>query len=109
LNNWLKIGIPVLVAVLLVISAVAITLAVTGGNRSNLVTASYTPGATPDTGVAKASCPNCLTSNQASGSDQGTTANPVYIPQGKQGSCCVGTTQGTASSQTPRGSCCGAR
>jgi hypothetical protein len=34
MNNWLKIGLPVLVAALLLVSAVGVTLAVTGGNTA---------------------------------------------------------------------------
>jgi hypothetical protein len=91
LNKWLKIGIPVLVAVLLVISAVSITIAVTNGNSANQPAAIYTQGAT-----------------QVASADQGAATNQVYVPQGKQGSCCVGTTEAAAPSQTFRG-CCGAR
>lgn len=111
MNNWLKIGVPILVAVLLVISAVSITLAVTSGNRENRAAASYAPAtAAADTGVVKAaSCPNCPGYGQATTGDQGTATNPVYIPQGKQGSCCTGISQGTASSQTFSGGCCGSR
>jgi hypothetical protein len=39
MNNWLKIGLPILVAVLLVIAAVGVTLAVTGGNSNQVGTA----------------------------------------------------------------------
>jgi hypothetical protein len=110
LNNWLKIGVPILVAVLLVISAVSITFAVTSGNRENRAAASYSPVTVADTGVAKAaSCPNCPGYGQAITDDQGTATNPVYVPQGKQASCCTVTAQGTASSQTYRGGCCGSR
>ena len=111
MNNWLKIGVPILVAVLLVISAVSVTLAVTNGNKENRAAASYAPVTTvADTGTVNgASCPNCPGYAQATTGDQGTTTNPVYIPQGKLGSCCTGISQGTASSQTFRGGCCGSR
>jgi hypothetical protein len=110
LNNWLKIGIPVLVALLLVISAVSITIAVTRGDNANQLAASYVPGTVLDTGVAKtAACPNCPGYGQAASNDQGTATNPVYIPQGKQGSCCATTSQGSPTGQTSRGGCCGAR
>ncbi len=38
MNNWLKIGLPVLVAVLLVVTAVGVTLAATGGNLKQIAT-----------------------------------------------------------------------
>ena len=33
MNNWLKIGLPILLAVLLVVSAVSLTLAITASSR----------------------------------------------------------------------------
>jgi len=48
MNNWFKIGLPVLIAILLVVSAVAVTLAVTGGNsdgRANVT--AYQAGDSP--------------------------------------------------------------
>jgi hypothetical protein len=58
MNNWLKIGLPVLIAVLLVISAVGVTLAVTGNNTAGQanVTA-YQTGDSPS--VQYASGPYC--------------------------------------------------
>jgi len=110
LNNWLKIGLPVLIAVLLLISAVSITLAVSNSSRGNQLAASSATGTAPGSGIAKAyTCSSCPRYGQADSDDQAATGNPVYVPQGKQGSCCEGTTQGTASTQTFRGSCCGAR
>jgi hypothetical protein len=110
LNNWLKVGIPVLVAVLLVVSAVGITIAVTRGDTSNQVAVSSLPGTVSDAGVAKAAaCQNCPGYGQTTTGDQGTAANPVYIPQGKQASCCANSSQGNPTSQTYRGGCCGAR
>jgi hypothetical protein len=45
MNNWLKIGLPVLIAILLVVSAVSVTLAVTAGNRAGQAnTSAYQPG-----------------------------------------------------------------
>ena len=110
MNNWLKVGIPILVSVLLVISAVSLTIAVTNGNRANQVAASYAPGAVSDTGVAKAAtCPNCPGYGQTAANDQTAATNPVYVPQGKQGSCCAAASQTSTNSQTYSGGCCGAR
>jgi|GEM_PF-645992 hypothetical protein len=46
MNNWLKIGLPILVAVLLVVTAVAVTLAVTSGGSSRQVETAYRPAGT---------------------------------------------------------------
>ena len=110
MNNWLKVGIPVLVAVLLVISAVSVTIAVTKANSANQLASSYAPGAVADTGVAKAAaCPSCPGYVQTTTNDQTTVTNPVYVPQGKQGSCCATTSQSGTTAQAYRGGCCGAR
>jgi hypothetical protein len=70
MNNWLKIGLPVLIAILLVVSAVSVTLAVTAGSRqSNAV---YQPGNSST--VQYASAPNChgyYGTNQGSGNTYG--------------------------------------
>ncbi|MHB8085163.1 MAG: hypothetical protein ACYDHZ_05025 [Dehalococcoidia bacterium] len=44
MNSWLKIGLPVLVAVLLVVAAVSVTLAVTGANSRQVATSYNTAG-----------------------------------------------------------------
>jgi cytochrome c553 len=45
MNNWFKIGLPVLIAILLVVSAVSVTLAVTAGNSARQANAAvYQPG-----------------------------------------------------------------
>ena len=46
MNNWLKIGLPNLVAVLLVVAAVGVTLASTGGGNLKQVEATYGNGNT---------------------------------------------------------------
>jgi hypothetical protein len=109
LNDWLKIGVPVLVAVLLVLSAVSITLALTGSSNATPVAASDVTGPVPGTKVANAG-PCCSGYGQTpTTGDDGTTTNQVYIPGGKQASCCVTAAQGSAPAQTFRGGCCGAR
>ncbi len=110
MNKWLKIGVPVLVAVLLVISAVSITIAVTNANSANQSTASYAPGYVSYSGEAKsATCPGCPGYGQTTTNDQTTGTNPVYVPQGKQGSCCAAASQGSTTGQAYRGGCCGIR
>ena len=46
MNNWLKIGLPILIAVLLVVASVGITLATTGGDNLTQATPSYRIGDT---------------------------------------------------------------
>ena len=36
MNNWLKIGLPIVLAVLLVVTAVSLTLAITGGGKQTV-------------------------------------------------------------------------
>jgi hypothetical protein len=110
LNNWLKIGLPIVMAILLVISAVAITLTVTSGNPSKqVVSASYNPqGSASNTAVATGgTCPNCPVSND------GGTGQPGNGPAVGQGSCCSTGTAGDTGVYIPksnsRGGCCGGR
>ena len=103
MNNWLKIGLPVLVAVLLVISAVAITLAVTSGNPSNRVAAaSYTTPGTSEAQLASGpNCPNCP------GYGKGDTGESAT---GTQGSCCSTDSTGVYVPKTNTGGgCCRGR
>jgi hypothetical protein len=58
MNNWLKIGLPVLIAVLLVVSAVSVTLAVTAGNTARQANATVYQPANSST-VQYASGPYC--------------------------------------------------
>lgn len=104
MNNWLKAGVLALVAILLVISAVSITIAVTKNNAGNQVAAaSYNTGVATGPRVATGpTCPSCPGYQQDNGAgSQGATT-------GYQSSCCGTVSQNTAPS-TVRGSCCGAR
>ena len=56
MNNWAKIGIPVLIAVLLIISAVSVTIAVTKSDNSQAVAIS-TPKAVTTQYTAGNYCP----------------------------------------------------
>ena len=65
MSNWLKIGLPILIAVLLVVSAVAVTLAVTGGTARQASTVAYQPGNAPAVqNVADYSCHGFSQANQ---------------------------------------------
>ena len=104
LNNWLKIGLPIVIAILLVISAVAITLAVTSGNPSKqVVSAAYTTQGTSETQLARGgNCPNCTVNNSGDANQPGygngtgssccsTGTTDVYVPQTNSGrGCCSG-------------------
>ncbi|OGO14547.1 MAG: hypothetical protein A2Z02_01885 [Chloroflexi bacterium RBG_16_48_7] len=56
MNNWLKIGLPIILAVLLVVTAVSLTLAITNGANGGRSLA-YQNGNT--TGVQYANGPYC--------------------------------------------------
>ena len=54
MNSWLKIGVPIIIAVLLVAASVGITLAVTGGNAVKQVASpAYSAVQTADTQYAQ--------------------------------------------------------
>jgi hypothetical protein len=119
MNSWLKIGVPVIIAVLLVAASVGITLAVTGGNTIKQVASpAYSSTAqTSDTQYARgALCPNCPGYGQgATAPDADDTAGNVYIPGGAKCPNCPGYGQGTdtttgqpgTGTTSYRGGCCG--
>lgn len=107
MNSWIKVGIPVIIAVLLVVASVAITLAVTGGNVVQAASDSYRPGQVSDTQYARGPlCSGCPGFGQGSGA-----ADPddVYIPGGATCPACPGYGQGSpgGGTTTYRGGCCG--
>ncbi len=116
MNSWFKIGIPIIIAVLLITATIGITLAVTGGNAVKQVGSPvYTSGQAADTQYARGPlCPNCPGFGQGSaGADADDTAG-AYIPGGAKCPNCPGYGQGsvTAPGQTGtgtstyRGGCC---
>ena len=118
MNNWLKIGVPVIIAVLLVAASVGITLAVTGGNAIKQVASpAYSSVQTSDTQYARGPlCPNCPGYGQGStAADADDTVGNVYIPGGAKCPNCPGYGQGTTATPgqqgtgttTYRGGCCG--
>jgi len=115
MNSWLKIGIPVIIAVLLVIASVGITLAVTGGNSvKQVASAAYSSGQAANTQYARGPlCPNCPGYGQGSASaDADDTVGDVYIPGGAKCPNCPGygqgavTTPGQAGTTAYGGGCC---
>jgi len=107
MNSWFKIGIPVIIAVLLVTASVGITLAVTGGNAVKQVTSPANSSAQADnTQYARGpSCSNCPGYGQGSAAaDADDTAGNVYIPGGATCPNYPGYGQG-AGTTTYRGGC----
>jgi len=114
MNNWLKIGVPVLIAVLLITATVGITLAVTG---KGAVGQSALPAYTPDQGTGTqyargTQCANCAGNSQGAvtGDTDDSTGN-VYVPSGATCPNCPGYVAGTAGqpATTNRGGCCRGR
>ncbi|MFA5400025.1 MAG: hypothetical protein WC169_02915 [Dehalococcoidia bacterium] len=106
MNSWIKVGIPVIIAVLLVVASVAITLAATGGNVARAVSDSYWQGQVSDTQFARGPwCSGCPGYGQGTG-----TADPddVYIPGGATCPNYPGYGQGSpgGGATTYRGGCC---
>jgi hypothetical protein len=114
MNNWFKIGLPVLIAVLLVTASVGITLAVTSKGTVNQADAPANAAATTsDTQYARGPlCSNCPAVGQGSGlADQDDGTSGVYVPRSASGSCCTGNVPGSTAQAAPsyRGGCCRSR
>lgn len=106
MNNWLKIGLPVVVAILLVVSAVAITLAVTSGSTSaKVVPALYkTQGTSNAQPAGYANCDDCPQNGSCNGDGAGRAR------AGATGSCCDTDDTGVYVPKTNSGGgCCSAR
>ena len=105
MNRWIKIGIPVIIAILLVVASVGITLAVSSGNVAQASSDSYRQ--VSDAQFARGPwCSGCPGYGQGSGA-----ADPddVYIPGGATCPACPGYGQGSPGSggtTTSRGGCC---
>jgi hypothetical protein len=114
LSNWLKVGVPVLIAVLLIVAAVSITIAVTKDNTvKQLASAPYTPQKTGDIQLAQGGlCPNCPGYGQGGPTgDQGTANGPGYEYNSGvyQGSCHGSNYQGNSTTSGYGGGCCRGR
>jgi hypothetical protein len=96
MSNWLKIGVPLLVALLLIISTVSITLAVTRDNSAPGALAYYSTSRTAPTQYGTdARCQSCPNYNTCPNAGNG-TGNCA----GSEG-CTGGCVTGTATAQTP--------
>jgi hypothetical protein len=129
MNKWLKIGVPILIAVLLITATVGITLAVTGkGVVGQSVAPASLTGQETATELARGSqCANCPMSGQGSGTggqDNSTgsvnvpkgatcpsSTGSVYVPKGATCPSCPGYIAGTGGQPavTSRGGCCSGR
>ncbi len=113
MNKWLKIGVPVVIAALLITASVGVTLALTGkgvGGQSAVTEA--TPG--QETGIQYArgaQCANCVGPCQgAAAGDRDDSTGNVYVPKGAACPNCPGYTAGTGGQTTTnRGCCCRGR
>ena len=115
MNSWFKTGIPLVIAVLLVIATVGITLVVAGNSASQAASASYGPAKAADVQYARGpSGPCCLGYGQGT-ADPDDSQGDVYIPGGAKCPACPGYGQGAATAPgrpgtgttTYRGGCCG--
>jgi len=118
MNNWFKIGVPILIAVLLVAASIGITLAVTGGNATKQVGVAAASGQTAETQYARGpQCPNCPGYGQGATSDEDSATGNVYVPGGATCPNCAGYGQATTATPgsqstgttTNRGGCCRGR
>ena len=114
MNKWLKIGVPVLIAALLITASVGVTLALTG---KGVVGQSDVPAVTPgqETGIQYARgarCANCAgTCQGAAAGDRDDSTGSVYVPKGATCPNCPGYTAaaGAQPTTTVRGGCCSGR
>jgi hypothetical protein len=114
MNNWLKIGVPVVIAVLLVLATVGITLAVSGKAAVGKVAA---PASAPaqDSGAQYArglQCSNCALGGQpAVTGDPDAQTTDANISRGATCPSCPGYNGGAGGQPavTTRGGCCGGR
>jgi hypothetical protein len=120
MNNWFKIAVPILIAVLIITASVGITLAVTGkGVAGQAATSDYTPGQETGTQYARGpQCSNCAgTGLGAVTGDQDDASGNVYVPRGAICPSCPGYGQGSAAAPgspgagttTSKGGCCRGR
>jgi len=104
MNSWIKVGTPVIIAVLLAVASVAVTMAVAGGDVAQAASDSYRQ--VSDTQFARGPwCSGCPGYGQGSGA-----ADPddVYVPGGAICPACPGYGQGSpgGGTTTYRGGCC---
>jgi len=115
MNNWFKIGVPILIAVLLITATVGITLAVAGKGAAGQ---SALPAYTSDQGTATQyargpQCSNCAGNSRGAvtGDTDDSTGN-VYVPRGATCPNCPGCVAGTGGQPTTNANstgCCRGR
>jgi hypothetical protein len=106
LNNWFKIGMPVLVVILLIVCAVTITLLATRyGSGGQISSTPLLPLRASTQYAGSASCPNCAGYIQNTATYDGSPTAPSYSTQP---SCHIAGTQGNNTTGAyGGGSCCG--
>jgi len=114
MNKWLKIGVPVLIAALLITASVGVTLALTGkGSEVQSSVPAVTPG--DETGIQYArgaQCANCAGTCQGTAAgDRDDPAGSVYVSKGATCPNCPGYTAaaGAQPTTTVRGGRCSGR
>jgi len=108
LNNWFKIGMPVLVVILLVVCAVTITLLVTRNSPDRVISSTTLVPLKASTQYAgPALCPNCPGYTQSAANSDGGTTAPSYGYTTRPGCCVTGTQGNNATGGYIGGSCCG--
>jgi hypothetical protein len=114
MNNWFKIAVPIVIAVLLITATVGITLAVAGkGAAGQSAPPGYNSEQATVTQYARGSqCANCAGNSQGAvtGDTDDSTGN-VYVPGGAACPTCPGYAAGTTGqpATTNRGGCCRGR
>jgi len=115
MNSWFKVGIPVLIALLLITATIGITLAVTGGNAVKQVASpALSSGQVDNTQYARGPlCSNCAGFGQGSAAPDADDTSGVYIPGGAKCPNCPGYIPGAATAPgqgtgttTYGGGCC---
>ena len=114
MNKLLKIGVPVLIAALLITASVGVTLALTG---KGAIGQSSAPETTPGQeagiqyagGARRANCEGTCQGSAAGDLDD--SAGSVYVPKGATCPNCPGYTAaaGAQPATTVRGGCCSGR
>ena len=119
MDKWLKVGVPILVAVLLIFAAVAVTMMVAGNNQSSRVTAaSYsTQDASAQQLACSGNCGNCSGNGNCTGKGNcngnancSGNGNCTGCTASTQGSCCDNSNAGVYVPKTSNGGgCCRGR
>jgi len=114
MNKWFRIGVPILIAALLITATAGITLAISGkGAAGQAAAPAYRPGQETGTQFARGpQCSNCAgNSRGAVTGDTDDSAGNVYVPSGATCPNCPGYVAGSGGQPATanRGGCCHGR